>query len=565
MQPKGIKVIIFTSLLLFASQVFSQEIFTAIMQGNIEKVEQLVEADSTNVLIKHARGFSPIHFAANFNQLEILKLLIENGADVSEQGPNDRQPIHWAAATKSIDALKWLHKTGADLNCKDATNKTPLYLAVTRQQKENINYLLSQKVNIQMEGRSGFELLYFSITGNYITIVQKFLESDFDFKQLAVDGSDLMLAAAQSGNPDMISTFHNLGLDLNQRNDFGEAPVHISITQKNLDVLKKLLELGVDINLTNYVGQNALSMAIENDSTEYANFLKSKGAVQVSPLKLKMEYPGFELPNLEPKLLAPGLISTPNMNERDVMFSPEMNEFYFSRHSAAIRMPMTIKKMTKTDQLWSNPETAKFSGKYSDGECFITSDNKNLYLISKRPHDGTQNPSNWEIWLADRVKGDWENFRLFDTLNLKGCFYPSLTKDNELLYTSADNNLFLAKLNNGKIEKTIKLGKEINTETAEYNAMISPNGDYIIFTSHGFEDHYGNGDLYISFRNKDKLWMPAINMGPSINSEALEYCPNISPDGKYFFFTSNKKGTEDIYWINAAIIDQLREKSFSQE
>ena len=565
MQHKRIKTIIFTSLLFFASQAFSQEMFTAVVQGNIEKVEQLVEADSTHALKKDARGFSPIHFAANFNQLEIIKLLIENGADINELGPFDRQPVHWAAATKSIDVLKWLHKLGADLNCKDATNKTPLYLAVTRQQKENINYLLSQDVDIETTGRAGFELLYFSITGNYNTIVQHFLDSDFDVKQLAIDGSGLMLAAAQSGNPEMISTFYDLGLDLNQRNEFGEAPVHISITQKNLDVLKKLLELGADINLPNYLGENALSMAIKNDSVAYATFLKSKGAAQANPLKLKINYPGFELPGLEPKLLAPGLISTPNMNERDVMFSPEMDEFYFSRHSAALRMPMTIKKMTKSDQLWSNPETAKFSGKYSDGECFITSDNQNLYLISKRPHDGSQNPSSWEIWVADRENTDWNNFRLFDTTNLKGCFYPSLTKDNELLYTSADNNLFLAKLNNGKVEDIHKLGEEINTEAGEYNAMISPNGDYIIFTSHGFEDQYGAGDLYISFRDEDKSWIPAINMGPSINSESLEYCPNISPDGKYFFFTSNKKGTEDIYWMDASIIDQLKEKVVSEK
>lgn len=88
--------------------------------------------------------------------------------------------------------------------------------------------------------------------------------------------------------------------------------------------------------------------------------------------------------------------------------------------------------------------------------------------------------------------------------------------------------------------------------------MISPKGDYIIFTSHGFEDHLGGGDLYISFRNDDKTWAQAINMGPEINSSFIEYCPNISPDGKYFFFTSKKKGTEDIYWVSTMIIKQLK-------
>ena len=116
-------------------------------------------------------------------------------------------------------------------------------------------------------------------------------------------------------------------------------------------------------------------------------------------------------------------------------------------------------------------------------------------------------------------------------------------------------------IKNNKLENITKLGPEINTERGEYNAMISPDGDYIIFTSHGFEDHYGAGDLYISFRKEDGNWAQSINMGPTINTEFFEYCPSVSPDGKYFFFTSNKKGTEDIYWVSAEIIKQLKEKS----
>jgi Tol biopolymer transport system component len=47
-------------------------------------------------------------------------------------------------------------------------------------------------------------------------------------------------------------------------------------------------------------------------------------------------------------------------------------------------------------------------------------------------------------------------------------------------------------------------------------------------------------------------------MGPSINSEATEYCPMLSPDGRYLFFTSTRSGNGDIYWVDAKIIDALR-------
>jgi len=49
-------------------------------------------------------------------------------------------------------------------------------------------------------------------------------------------------------------------------------------------------------------------------------------------------------------------------------------------------------------------------------------------------------------------------------------------------------------------------------------------------------------------------------MGKTINSSAYEYCPMLSPDGKYLFFTSKKTGNGDIYWVDARIIEHLKPK-----
>ena len=71
-------------------------------------------------------------------------------------------------------------------------------------------------------------------------------------------------------------------------------------------------------------------------------------------------------------------------------------------------------------------------------------------------------------------------------------------------------------------------------------------------------DGLGSGDLYISFREHDGSWMEPVNMGEPVNSSTLEYCPVVSPDGKYLFFTSRRRGNDDIYWVDAKIIDSYR-------
>jgi Tol biopolymer transport system component len=47
-------------------------------------------------------------------------------------------------------------------------------------------------------------------------------------------------------------------------------------------------------------------------------------------------------------------------------------------------------------------------------------------------------------------------------------------------------------------------------------------------------------------------------MGENINSKAFDWVPSVTPDGKYFFFNSNRTGSWDIYWIDAKIIEDLR-------
>jgi Tol biopolymer transport system component len=49
-------------------------------------------------------------------------------------------------------------------------------------------------------------------------------------------------------------------------------------------------------------------------------------------------------------------------------------------------------------------------------------------------------------------------------------------------------------------------------------------------------------------------------MGNKINTEKSENRPYVSPDGKYFFYTSTIRGNRDIYWMDAKIIDALKPK-----
>jgi WD40-like Beta Propeller Repeat len=264
------------------------------------------------------------------------------------------------------------------------------------------------------------------------------------------------------------------------------------------------------------------------------------------------QYLGQEAPGLKPILFAPEIISIPATSDRDVTFTPDLREMYFSRNARIM-----VTKLT--DSVWSEAERVSFSADYNEFEAFITHDGKRLYYISQRPLSGTGDPEPFQIWYVDRIKSGWGEPKRFSD---RGDYFPTVTTDGIMYMSGANNDLYTLDLND-KSAAPVKLGDSINSPAREYNSFVAPDGGYLIFTSFGWGDGFGGGDLFISFRKPGGAWGKPKNMGPGINSSAHEYCPSVSPDGKYLFFVSNIKGLNDIFWVDADIIDTLRTKDLN--
>ena len=66
-------------------------------------------------------------------------------------------------------------------------------------------------------------------------------------------------------------------------------------------------------------------------------------------------------------------------------------------------------------------------------------------------------------------------------------------------------------------------------------------------------DGYGGDDLYVSF-NTEGEWGAPRNLGQPVNSFEYEYGPAISPDGQYLYFSSHRRGSADIYRIEVSAL-----------
>jgi Tol biopolymer transport system component len=105
----------------------------------------------------------------------------------------------------------------------------------------------------------------------------------------------------------------------------------------------------------------------------------------------------------------------------------------------------------------------------------------------------------------------------------------------------------------GRWAQPENLGAPVNTAGREYDPFVAPDESYLIFASER-PGGLGGADLYISVRRPDGSWGTPANLGPTVNSAASDYTPMLSPDGQYLFFTSGSAGSDDIYWIEAGVI-----------
>ncbi|HET7000060.1 MAG TPA: hypothetical protein VFI33_02070 [Puia sp.] len=245
-----------------------------------------------------------------------------------------------------------------------------------------------------------------------------------------------------------------------------------------------------------------------------------------------------------PRIFAPGVVSDGFAN-RDMAISPDGNDlfytiqWYFGLYSVILHA-------RKINNRWTKPDTAWFSGKYNDMEPAFSPDGNKLFFSSNRPLKLSDTVKDYDIWYLQKKGNRWEDpVNLGSAVNSdKDEFYPCLTKSGNFYFTRNNDDrgddIFMSVLKDGAFSPAQALPDAVNSKQDDFNAFIDPDEKFIIFSSYKRKDDLGRGDLYFALR-KEGVWQPAVHFENGINSPSLDYSPFVSPDHKYFFFTSKKQ------------------------
>ncbi len=240
-----------------------------------------------------------------------------------------------------------------------------------------------------------------------------------------------------------------------------------------------------------------------------------------------------------PQLFLPWIVNT-SAFEMNASFSKSGKEFYYSV-ADPYQNYNAIVSVKQGESIWGNPEVVSFSGVYSDFDPFLTHDENRLYFCSRRPlQEGIDKTNDANIWFVQKDNDGWEEPQALNNINSeydeyyvsvsqKGAIYFSSTRPGGIgswdIYFSQDQ------------DSTVKnIGEPVNSAYREWDPFIAEDESFIIFTSDRARG-FGGGDLYISFKNDNGEWSNPINLGNKINTSDYEYCPAISRDMEYLYFS----------------------------
>ncbi len=280
-----------------------------------------------------------------------------------------------------------------------------------------------------------------------------------------------------------------------------------------------------------------------------------------SQTTLGQKYLGQPVPTSIPALFAPGLVSTNGRTEFGSVFSKDGNTFYYAIEPNGKAEIYTSRFVNNT---WTKPEVVLVHEKYGYNDPFLSPDEKRLYFISTRALDGKGDPKDYDIWYVEKKGNGWsEPINAGNKINsIRNEYYMSFTKTGTMYFSSNrdteensnDYNVYSSKSIKGEFQTPVKLSSAINSDAYEADVFVAPDESYIIFSAERPTDSFGRGDLYISYRNANGTWTNAKNVGKEINGARSEYCPFVTPDGKYFFYTKEN----DIYWVDTSFIEKLK-------
>lgn len=223
------------------------------------------------------RGTTALHWAARNNHAEMLKVMIEKGADIhiTEDEPAEagNTPLHTACIYGSAEAAKQLLDAGADDTLQNMNGETPAHLAVMKKKfggdlkSQEREKLLKELKHLDMprnDGSTPLMLLQYLDLNTTRELLPLFLDNNADVNRTDNQGNTaLILNTKNQCYKEVVKELVKAGADVNLADHNGNTALYHALKYGNQEVARYLVKKGADYNHSNNQGVTPMQVAVE--------------------------------------------------------------------------------------------------------------------------------------------------------------------------------------------------------------------------------------------------------------------------------------------------------------
>lgn len=245
------------------------------------------------------------------------------------------------------------------------------------------------------------------------------------------------------------------------------------------------------------------------------------------------------------RVFAPNTLST-DLNDCKVTINSKGDELVFSVTSPPYKLSVLM-SMKFDGNTWSDAYVLPFSGLFKDSDPYLSPDGTYLFFSSNRPIKGNSPNKDFNIWYSKKENDVWAEPKPLDeiinTTNNEYC--PAIANNGNLYFCSdkpsgvGDSDIYFSEFINGVYSEPQCLPEPLNSKQSDESPYVAPDESFLLYKSYR-EGDFGNGDIYISYKDPNKGWTNPINLGEKVNSKNFDSSPFMSSNFEYLFFVSNR-------------------------
>ncbi|CAF1449584.1 unnamed protein product [Adineta ricciae] len=200
--------------------------------------------------------------------IEIVRILLENSADVTKQDVHLRSPLHWAVLAENTDCLKLLIDYNIDIHIKDIDGMTAAMWACHLDRHEHFQVLSRYMDNVIETDNDGRTWIHHSVRKTEPLECLKSLLSPDSIFYRDNDGRTCLHVAAEQGSVLACRLIFETSDKTSQRTSYvhdgdksRQTPLHLSTKNGHARMLKELLDHGADPHLPDIQGISSFDYA----------------------------------------------------------------------------------------------------------------------------------------------------------------------------------------------------------------------------------------------------------------------------------------------------------------